>query len=128
MTRSHPGMVSAVALLACTSLGDQSHARTCDDLEGDAYELRATVQACSTDADCTLGSFKSKCVDAFLCDIPVNADRVNQLAERAATISDAYRRNCVCMTAKCPTYEGRQLRCVAATCKAEPAPRKTVAD
>jgi hypothetical protein len=88
------GLAAVGALSLATALAACSH-RPCEDVEEEARQLAAEIQACQPGDTCAmvnLGSAGggSSCLAAFQCSTPVNVSQheVNELAPRARKLGD----------------------------------------
>jgi hypothetical protein len=97
---------------------------TCDVRQERAKELLGTFQTCSVDADCAIEHVQAKCLNGFLCPVPVNKGGDLEALKRAATnASLQYQAACGsnCPVARCASPESSRVWCDAKEkrCKSE---------
>ena len=92
--------------------------KSCDAQQTVAKNLLRAHQSCAADADCVVESVAAKCLNAFMCPVPVARDTdLKKLRSEAADLAAAYQKRCgdVCAIAKCLSPESGRVFCNAET-------------
>jgi hypothetical protein len=87
---------------------------TCSAQQNTAKNLLASHQACTVDADCTVESVAAKCLNAFMCPVPVARDaNLMKLRGEAVALAASYRKRCgdVCAIPRCFSPESQRIFC-----------------